>query len=127
MKISDYTDLIFDDESSFFIAADWLEEQNRDYEAECLRQWYLFNVWFYFFNNNLNYTIYYGNGEGDGYGDGEGDGTGDGYGDGYSDGTGYGYGDGAGYDYGDGYGTGYGLDEILLLFFASISQNVLKS
>jgi hypothetical protein len=128
MKISDYVDLISDDESSFLIAADWLEEQGRDYEAECLRQWYLFNVWFYFFNNNLNYTLHYGNGDGDIYGAG--------YDYGYSDGEGYGasydygYGDGASYAYGDGYGTGYGtghgLDEILLLFFASISQNVLK-
>jgi hypothetical protein len=67
MKISDYPDLISDDEFSFLIAADWLEEQNRNYEAECLRQGYVFSVWFYFSVIGLHYTL----GHGDGYGQGD--------------------------------------------------------
>jgi hypothetical protein len=137
MKIYDYPDLLSDDESSFFIAADWLEEQNRNYEAECLIQGYVFSIWIYFLDAHLNYTFGhdYDHGYGNGYGDGDGTGCGDGegeghgYGDGYGDGDGDGDGDGygTGYSDGTGYGTGYGdSDEILLLFFASIFQNVLK-
>jgi hypothetical protein len=142
MKIFDYSDLLSDDESSFFIAADWLEEQNRDYEAECLRQGYVFGVWIYFLDTHLNYMFGhdydygygYGEGDGTGTGYGDGDGTGTGYGYSYGDGDGYGigYSNGIGYGYGYGDGTGYSYDasndfgKFLLMFFASISQNVLK-
>jgi hypothetical protein len=126
MKISDYPDLISDDESSFLIAADWLEEQGRDYEAWCLRQGHAFGLWFYFFGTKLDYTFDDSYGDGLGYGDGSGygdsDGLGYGDGDGAGVGDGYGYGDGDG----DGYGDGYDFDEFLLTFFASISQNLLK-
>jgi hypothetical protein len=123
MKISDYPDLISDDESSFFIAADWLEEQGRDDEAECLRQGYVFGVWIYLFGTRLNYTLRCGYGYDHHYG----------YGDGA--GYGYGYGVGVGYSAGDGDGVGAGyrdgdsddLDEFLLMFFANISQGILKS
>jgi hypothetical protein len=58
MKISDYPDLISDDEEfSFLIAADWLEEQNRDYESKCLQEGYVFSVWLYFFNYNLYVSL----------------------------------------------------------------------
>jgi hypothetical protein len=125
MKISDYPDLISDDEFSFLIAADWLEEQNRNYEAECLRQGHVFSVWLYFLTVNFNCTLGYGHGTGDDYGDGDGFGDGTGYGDGDGYGAGYDYGD----DYGSGagYGTGHDFDKVLLMFFASISQNVSKS
>jgi hypothetical protein len=115
MKISDYPDLISEDESSFLIAADWLEEQGRDYEAWCLRQGYVFSVWLFFFSINLNrvfgtgysygYSVGYDYGDGAGYGDGDGDGFGDG------DGTGYGDGDGDGDGDGFGYGNGYGEED----------------
>jgi hypothetical protein len=135
MKISDYPDLLSDDESSFLITADWLEEQSRNYEAECLRQGHVFSVWLYFLSINLNYTLGYGDGYGYstsyGYSDRAGDGYGYGYGDGYGYGTGYG--DGVGYGYGDGTGYGAGYDDIddsgklLLLFFASVSEGILNS
>jgi hypothetical protein len=125
MRISDYPDLLSDDESSFLIAADWLEEQSRNYEAECLRQGYVFGVCFYLFGTRLNYALdhgygydhHYGAGYGYGYGYGDGAGAGAGYG--------YGYGDGAGYSAGD--GDSDDLDEFLLMFFAIISQGVSKS
>jgi hypothetical protein len=135
MKISDYPDLISDDEFSFLIAADWLEEQGRDYEAECLRQGYMFNIWLYFLSIDLNYTLHYGSGYDGGvdYSDGNGYGDGVDYGHGYGHGYGTFYGNGAGIDYGDGIGygtgdgTGHDFDELLLLFFASIFQRISNS
>jgi hypothetical protein len=134
MKISDYADLISHDESSFLIAADWLEEQGRDYEAECLRQGYMFNIWLYFLSIDLNYTLHYGSGydggvdysDGNGYGDGVdyGHGYGHGYGTFYGNGHSDGYGDGTGY--GNGYSDNDDFGNLLLKFFAIISQNVLK-
>jgi hypothetical protein len=128
MKISDYPDLISDDdESSFLIAADWLEEQGRDYEAWCLREGYVFNVWFYFSAINLIYTLDHGYGTG--YGQGHGDGNGDNYGTSYGDGDGHGDGDGAGYGYGGGAGDGAGYrnnyTNTLLSFFKIVSRNPL--
>jgi uncharacterized protein (TIGR02996 family) len=118
MKISDYPDLISDDdESSFLIAADWLEEQGRDYEARYLREGHAFGLWFYFLDVSFNYTLDHG----DGYGEGVGYGDGDGYGDGSGYGNGDGYGSGYGAGYSAGYGAGYGSAKFLLMFFASIS------
>jgi hypothetical protein len=111
MKIFDYPDLISDDESSFLIAADWLEEQNRNYEAECLRQGHVFSVWLYFLSVNFNYLLDYSHGVGHGYG--------------YGAGDGHGYGDGTGY--GSSYSAGDGFNGHFLMFFASISQGILKS
>jgi hypothetical protein len=129
MKISDYADLISHDESSFLIAADWLEEQGRDYEAECLRQGYLFNVWLYFLGTNLNYTLHcgYGYSYGFGYLYGHGDGAGGDYGDGYNYGNGHGDGAIYGTGYGRGYGNGDDFDELFSLFFASIFQRISNS
>jgi hypothetical protein len=107
MKISDYPDLISDDESSFFIAADWLEEQGRNYEAECLQQGYVFGFWLNFSAISLDYIL--GHGDGHGYGTSYGDGYGDGISYGY--GTSYGSGDGYGFGYGDGFDAGYGFGD----------------
>jgi hypothetical protein len=109
MKISDYPDLLSDDEFSFLIAADWLEERNRDYEAWCLRQGYVFNLWLYFFGTNLNYTLGHGYGTGHGYGYGEGDGNGNGF--------------GAGDDYGTATGYRSRYMDNLLSFFTIILRN----
>jgi hypothetical protein len=130
MKIFDYPDLISDDESSFFIAADWLEEQSRDYEARYLREGHVFNIWLYFFDVNLNRMFGAGLGHGYGYTDnyGYGDGTVTGYGDGTGIGTVTGYGDGNrdGYRYGGGNGFGYDDDTYTLLsFFTIVSRNLI--
>jgi hypothetical protein len=125
MKISDYPDLVSDDESSFFIAADWLEEQGRDYEAECLRQGRVFNVWLYFFGINLNRMFGDGLGHGCGYSHSDNYGYGDGTVTGYSTdiGTIPGYGDGASYGNGNGYGYGDSDTNTLLSFFMIVSRN----
>jgi hypothetical protein len=100
-----------------------LEEQGRDYEAECLRQGYVFNVLLYFFGIHLNRMFSDGLGHGYGYSDNYD--YGDGTVTGYSTAIGIitGYGDGAGYGNGDDYGASY--IDTLLSFFMIVSRNLL--
>jgi hypothetical protein len=125
MKIFDYSDLISDDESSFLIAADWLEEQGREYEATCLRRGYGLSILFIFLD--VDFTFLSGDGyiysTYDNFGDGTGAGYGNGVGSCYGDGDGYGYGD----SYGGFFGFGFHISEPLLVIFASISQGISKS